>query len=410
MNGIHLTADCHACACDAALLRDTTRLRQTVVDATLAAGLTIVDEKFHAFAAPDGSPAGVTGALLLAESHVAFHTWPERMAVTLDVYVCNFSEDNTNKAQQLFDCLIAAFGPAQLDTHRIRRGESAQITLEYLTPHTIYGTRLGTPVAARTTPFQTIAIADSPDYGRVLRIDDAYMTSERDEFFYHECLVHPAAIAHPAPRNVLVIGGGDGGSCEELLKHPSVERITLCEIDPAVVELSRAHLQGIHRGALDDTRVTHTATDGFAFIAGTNERYDLILLDLTDPVSPAGNALAADCYRHEFFHACRQALTAQGALVMHLGSPFHHAQRFTGLARRLRETFAIVRPYTVHVPLYGALWGMAVASNSLDPAALASDAIRQQLSQRGIGDLQYYNAAIHQALFALPNFVQNLLR
>ncbi|MFJ2987688.1 polyamine aminopropyltransferase [Collimonas sp. NPDC087041] len=416
MQGLHLTADCHDCSCSDDLMLDPEQLRQLVVTETVSAGLTIVGEKFHPFQAADGSAAGVTCALLLAESHLAIHTWPERKAVTLDVYVCNYTEDNSAKANGLLDQLIAAFAPKQWQTHRLQRGEDARghtLALEHLTPNTAYGTRLAPPLVHTQSPFQRIEIADSAEFGKVMRLDGAYMTSERDEFFYHECLVHPAAITHPQPRRALIVGGGDGGSSEELLKHPSMEEITLCEIDPEVIELSRHHLQKIHRGALNDSRVRHVAQDGFAFVQqaardAAGPRYDLILLDLTDPQTADGSALAADCYTLEFLQACKAALTPGGALVMHLGSPFHHPQRFGLLRQRLDATFRHVAPYTVYVPLYGALWGMAVASDSIDPRDVERNTVAARLQDRAVGELQYYNADVHPALFALPNFVQNL--
>ena len=138
MQGLHLTADCHDCSCSDDLMLDPEQLRQLVVTETVSAGLTIVGEKFHPFQAADGSAAGVTCALLLAESHLAIHTWPERKAVTLDVYVCNYTEDNSAKANGLLDQLIAAFAPKQWQTHRLQRGEDASghtLALEHLTQY-----------------------------------------------------------------------------------------------------------------------------------------------------------------------------------------------------------------------------------------------------------------------------------
>lgn len=417
MQGLHLTADCYDCRCPPGLLLDPIQLREFVMEQTLRSGLTVVGEKFHPFQAADGSAAGVTCALLLAESHLAIHTWPERQAVTLDLYVCNFTEDNSAKASGLLDALVAGFAPARWQTHRLQRGGGADdqtLALEQLTPYTAYGTQLAPPLVQVQSPFQRIEIAESAEFGKVMRLDGAYMTSERDEFFYHECLVHPVALSHPHPRRALIVGGGDGGSSEELLKHPSIEQVTLCEIDPAVIQAARQHLQTVHRGALDDARLRHVAQDGFAYVqaaalaAAADLRYDLILLDLTDPQGADGSALAADCYTPGFLHACRALLNPGGALVMHLGSPFHHPQRFALLRRRLNGVFSKVHPYTVHVPLYGALWGMAIASDSLDPLRLDSRAAASRLRERALGELQYYNENVHSALFALPNFVQNL--
>ena len=175
----------------------------------------------------------------------------------------------------------------------------------------------GTLIDSRQTPYQLIEIFDTPDLGKLMRIDGANMASERDEFFYHECLVHPAAIAHPSPSRALVIGGGDGGAIEELLKHPSIERVVLAELDGAVIELARKHFQSIHRGAFDDPRVDIQLGDGTKFLHESGESWDLIYLDLTDPSGPA-EAL----YAKPFLDDCHRALSRDGGLVLHIGSPF----------------------------------------------------------------------------------------
>lgn len=423
MEGLHLTADCFDCQCPSALMLDIQYLRSNAIKATEQAGLSIVGEKFHAFSTQTGDPAGITGTLLLAESHLAIHTWPERNAVTLDVYVCNFNADNSMKARRLMDRLITQFRPKNSNRQELMRGvaeltetvsgtagdTTGNIAIEYLTPDTVYGTRLGVTIASVQSAFQQIDILHSPDFGKMMRIDGAYMTSEKDEFFYHECLVHPVAIAHPAPHSALIIGGGDGGSTEELLKHPSIQHIDLCEIDASVIELARAHLKPIHRGALDDSRVKHIHEDGFAFVKNAERQYDVIFLDLTDPISPNGNELAASCMTADFFVACKRRLAKNGALVMHLGSPFYHPQRVADTYAALAKIFTTVRPYTVFIPLYGALWGMAIASDDLDPIAMTKQEIGDRMAQRKLTDLQYYNTDIHHALFALPTFVQNIV-
>ncbi|MFZ6658401.1 polyamine aminopropyltransferase [Undibacterium sp. TJN19] len=410
MEGLHLTADCFDCEAELDLFVAQDSLRKCIIDATLAAGLTIVGEKFHPFSHPDGSPAGVTGALLLAESHVAIHTWPERRAVTLDVYVCNFSHDNDGKARQIVDTLVAAFRPRAVSRQELRRGQPAgQLAFEALSKDSYSATRIERVVARHQSTMQEIEIAETADFGKIMRIDGAMMTSEKDEFFYHECLVHPAAIAHPEPRTALIIGGGDGGSTEELLKHSSISSITLCEIDADVVRLARQHLTKIHRGALDDPKIQHRHEDGFAFIQHTKEQFDLILLDLTDPVTPNGSSLAASCMSEVFFAACARQLTAQGMLVLHLGSPYYHAERFASTLARLKAAFPTVRPYTVYIPLYGALWGMAIASKQIDAAAISASTVNLRIEHRRLPLLKYYNAEVHQALFALPNYVKDLL-
>ncbi len=140
---------------------------------------------------------------------------------------------------------------------------------------------------------------DTPSFGRVMRLDDHFMTSEGEEFFYHECMAHPAAMAHPDPQQVLVIGGGDGGLAEELLKHNTVQRLVLAELDEAVIEVSKAQLQRVHNGVWDDPRLQLQIGDGMAYVDSTTDRFDLILLDLTDPHTPAGSLYSPEAFeRH----------------------------------------------------------------------------------------------------------------
>jgi spermidine synthase len=262
----------------------------------------------------------------------------------------------------------------------------------------------GTLVERRQTPYQLLEVYDTPDLGRVLRLDGCNMTSERDEFFYHENLVHPAAVAHPAPQRALVIGGGDGGSSEELLKHPSIELVRMAELDPDVIEVAKAQFGRVHRGAFDDPRLEVSVGDGLAYLRETAARYDLVCMDLTDPVGPS-----VELYSPATFALAKRAMTAGGALTLHLGSPFSHPQRLRGTLANLRQVFARVTPYFVHIPLYGSIWGFAVASDRLDPRALSPRDVDGIVAKRELSDLQYYNGETHQAVFALPNYVRELV-
>ena len=247
MQGLHLTGDLFECGCSAALLTDLENLSTLCRNATNDAKLTIVDEKWHVFPDWDGQPGGITGTILLAESHLAIHTWPERRGVTLDVYVCNFTEDNTGKAEQLFDTLMVAFRPKSQVVNRITRGDLAdseksaalpagdvaknELIFDWLNAHSGYGYTASEKLEEIQSPYQRVEVYDTQQFGKLFRLDGRLMTSEGDEFFYHECMTHPAALVHPNPESILVIGGGDGGSSEELFKHPGVKRIVMAELD-----------------------------------------------------------------------------------------------------------------------------------------------------------------------------------
>lgn len=410
MEGLHLTADLHGCRGEPALLTDPERLSQLCTSLTVAAGLTVVAQRWHRFPDHAGSPGGVTGMLLLAESHLAVHTWPEFDGVTLDVYVCNFSEDNSGKARDLMSALEQALQPQRSNRQRLRRGAVGRaeaeddLVLEELNGHSVYGFRFQRRLFCARTPHQRMELLESSHLGRTLRLDGRFMTSEADEFFYHEALVHPAALVHPQPERALILGGGDGGAAEELLKHGAVRQITLVDLDAEVIDLARRELASIHRGALDDPRVRILCGDGARFVQATEERFDLVLLDLTDPETPAG-----PLYTESFMTRLKCVLAPGGAIVLHLGAPFFEGDQVRALLRALRRTFQNVSPYGLHIPLYGAYWGMAVASDELDPLSLSRFELSDRLQRRAIGELGYYNPEVHEALFALPNFYRDLL-
>ena len=382
------------------------------------AGLTPVGECFHAF-----ESAGVTGMVLLAESHLAVHTWPELGAVTLDVYVCNVSRDNSAQAEALLDGLAAAFAPKERKLKRLERGSVSDRSddrdgaagtagidtrggeaepaplLEWLSDDAAFGLRPRRLIETRRSAHQRIEVIETRPFGRVMRIDDRYMTSEGDEFHYHETMVHPAALCHPAPRRALIIGGGDGGSAEELFKHPSIERIDLVELDEAVIATARRHLQSVHRGALDDPRLQIRIEDGAQFVARPGDRYDLVVLDLTDP-----DTVAEKLYAEAFFARLAERLAPGGTISLHLGSPVHAMEQVVTIARRLQAVFPIVRPLGTYVPLYGSYWAFAIASRDRDPCAIDVALLRERMAARAIGGLRLYHAELHAALFTLPAY------
>jgi spermidine synthase len=262
----------------------------------------------------------------------------------------------------------------------------------------------GKLIESLQTPYQLIEVFDTPSLGKLMRIDGANMTSERDEFFYHESLIHPAAIVHPSPKNVLIIGGGDGGSSEEILKYPTVEKVILAELDEGVIKIAKKYFHAVHRDVFVNPKLEVRIGDGLALIKTTTERFDLIYLDLTDPIG-----LAQALHTKNFYADCKRALAVGGALVLHIGSPFSHPQRVVSSMQNLRGVFAKVVPYFAHVPSYGATWGFAIASDVLDPRAITSEKVDAQLAQRNIVDRQYFNGDIHVAMLALPGYIKTLI-
>jgi spermidine synthase len=397
MNGLHLIGDLTGCRCDPQLLLDGERFRAKCLEMVAASGLTTMDATFHQF---EGS--GFTGTVVLAESHLAIHTWPECQGLTLDIYVCNYSADNSAKATKLFDLLVEYFQPGEIARHQIDRGE--HLLMEPLNDSTGFYIKAARQLGEWQTRFQKMAIYDTPHYGKLFRLDGFNMTSEKEEFVYHENLIHPALTAHAAPKRVLIVGGGDGGSSEEALKHPSVERLTMVEIDGDVIEVAKEHFREVHQGVFDNPKLRVLVEDGMKFVRETSEKFDLIALDLNDPMGPA-EAL----YSTEFFQQLRAVLAPGGALTLHIGSPVARPERVAQLAQRLNGVFRIVRPYIMYIPLYGSLWSMAVCSDKLDPKAFTADEIDRRIEARKLQDLRYYNGETHEGVFALPNFVRDLV-
>jgi spermidine synthase len=180
--------------------------------------------------------------------------------------------------------------------------------------------------------------------------------------------------------------------------------VTLCEPDADLVRVAREHLFAVHRGAFDNPKLRLLAGDGARFLRDTQERFDLIALGTQEAAGPADAFCSS-----EFLQQCRHALAPGGALVLPLGAPVARPERVGELAQRLNAAFRIVRPYTFYLPLYGALWAMAVCSDKLDPKSITADEIDRRIEHRRLQDLKFYNGETHEGVFALPNFIRDLV-
>lgn len=250
------------------------------------------------------------------------------------------------------------------------------------------------------SPFQDIAIFETTHFGRMMTLDGCIMLTERDEFLYHEMLAHPAMCAHPNPQKVLVVGGGDGGTVREIVKHDSVEQVHLCELDEAVVRLSQEYLPNLSN-QLDHEKVSLHFEDGAAFMGRHQKTFDVIIIDSTDPVGPA-EGLITD----QFYGDCLGALSENGILVLQSESPLLHPKEQITIFENLRKHFSVCTLFHAPVIAYpSGWWSFAWASNQVHPLTTFDDARADLLSPQ----LKYYNAAIHKGAFALPNFVKQRL-
>jgi spermidine synthase len=262
-----------------------------------------------------------------------------------------------------------------------------------------YGLRTTRTLYDRRSDYQRIEVIESEAMGNVLVIDGVFMTSERDEHYYHEMIAHPAMVSCRSPRRVLIIGGGDGGTSRRVLQHARVERLTMVEIDHCVVEASREHLPGL--GAWDDPRLELRIGDGIDFCrTAAPGSHDVVILDGTDPVGPARGLFDAAFYR-----SVAALLAPGGAFVLQSQSPFLSREVFVDIQRTLRQSFARVAPYFGPAPLYAAgTWSFTHASADTDP--LDIDPIRAAAVEPLC---RYYNSDIHRAAFAVPTGLRRML-
>ncbi len=251
--------------------------------------------------------------------------------------------------------------------------------------------------------FQRIDVFESREFGRFLTLDGYMMLTEKDEFIYHEMIVHTPMAVNPDIKNVLVIGAGDGGVARELVRYPGVERIDVVEIDEAVVEACRKYLPQTACG-FDDERVVLCFQDGLKFIRNRRDEYDLIIVDSTDPFGP-GEGL----FTKEFYGNCYKALKEDGIMVNQHESPFYEpdAVAMQRAHKRIRECFPISRVYQAHIPTYpSGHWLFGFASKRRHPVEGFSG---DRWNALGL-DTKYYNTKLHKGAFALPNYVWEMLR
>ncbi|HEX8968106.1 MAG TPA: polyamine aminopropyltransferase [Chloroflexota bacterium] len=258
---------------------------------------------------------------------------------------------------------------------------------------------------AQTTNWQTLEVLDLEGPGRSLILGGTLQTSLNDEFTYHEPLVHIPLFAHPAPHRVLIIGGGDGGALRHALLHRSVDRALEVEIDEAVVQASLRFLPEVSGGAYGDPRAELKIQDGVRFVAETSERFDVILVDSTDPVGPAA-ALISD----QFLRDAQRSLAPGGLIAMQSGSPISQPREWLATVRAFKAVFRIVKPYVGYVPIYPAmLWSWVIGSDEVDPSSFDDLSVRTRLDSLAEHP-RVYTPAMHRAAFALPAFLQTLLQ
>lgn len=250
------------------------------------------------------------------------------------------------------------------------------------------------------TDYWNLSIFENGQFGRVLALDGIIQLTEKDEYSYHEMMVHVPILTHPNPKSVLIIGGGDGGSLREVLRHKSLENITQVEIDPTVIELSKTYFPTLSQGAFDDPRANIVIQDASIFVKETEQKFDVIIIDSNDP-----EGSAQVLFSSEFYGDCKNILNEGGILVNQNGVPFLQPEELTLTENNRKPHFKNVGFYITSVPTYvGGLMALGFASDAT--YEISEEVLKERLTNME-GKMKYYTPAVHIASFALPQFMMD---
>ena len=254
------------------------------------------------------------------------------------------------------------------------------------------------------TPHQRLIVADSLRFGRMVALDGATQLTMADEPAYHEMLAHVPILAHGKVEDVLIIGGGDGGMAEEVLKHSGVRRLVMVEIDAGVIDFAKAHLGDLHRGCFDDPRVELVIADGKYYAATARDRFDFAIVDSTDPVGP-GEVL----FTREFYGDCKRLLKPGGVLVTQNGVPFLQPDELRNTVFNFAQLFADAGCYLTVVPTYvGGFMALGWGTDEKSLRGVSLAELKLRFEAAGLAT-RYYTPEVHQAAFALPRFIDEIV-
>lgn len=435
--GRHILVEYYECT--EQILNDVPLIEEAMIAAAKEAGATIINSTFHHF-----SPFGVSGVVVIEESHLAIHTWPEYGYAAVDIFTCGETVDPWiayRYLEKAFEAgngsamemqrgqmqLLPVAGKAEILEERAakepdataiaQQSKNQESKKEIRTNRQIWFTERNEDTAMSLrhkgdllfkgqSPFQKVEVYHTYAYGKLLALDGLIMCTERDEYGYHEMITHVPVIAHGNVRRVLVIGGGDGGTVRELLRHDFIEEVIMVEIDEMVVEAARLHLPTFSL-AFDNPKLTLLIEDGIEYVKNTpDESFDLVIVDSTDPVGPAKGL-----FSHEFYQNVHRILTPEGISVSQSESSYYAPK----VQRELYDCFRgiwgdeKVFCYLAFIPTYpSGMWSFSFSSKgSVHPFENIDESYAESFTEKN--GLKYYNRDIHRAAFALPGFVQNLL-
>lgn len=277
---------------------------------------------------------------------------------------------------------------------------------ERFTPHESHAHQIKRTLIQTQTEFQKAILADSYSFGRCLILDGEMQSAQLDEFIYHECLVQPAMVRHPNPKDVLILGGGEGATVREILRHPGVRRVTMVDIDGEVVDFCKKYLKEWHQGTLSHKKTRLIIGDAREFVLKTDEQFDIIISDLPTPIE---GGPAYQLYTVEFYRKMVKRLRPGGLFIAQAGSGSLVQVHFHSvLFNTLRKIFKVVRPFYAFVPSFDVPWAFLLCSQGADPRALTAAAVDRRLGTLR-KQLRFYDGEAHQGLFNIPKYLRDRL-
>ncbi|MCL0091613.1 polyamine aminopropyltransferase [Dehalococcoidales bacterium] len=257
------------------------------------------------------------------------------------------------------------------------------------------------------TKFQSIEIIRSSALGKCLVLDGKIQSSEVDEFIYHEALVQPSMLTHPCPETVFIAGGGEGATLREVLSHNTVKKAVMVDIDEEVIAICQKFLPRFSQGSFEDKRTELYYVDARDYLANAEEKFDIIIIDLPDPIAEGPAYLL---YTQEFYQLVRARLTTNGIICVQAGSAsWTELLNFIAVNNTLKSVFPIVCPYQADIPSFGGQWGFCLASLNLNPLLLSATEIDSRISARQLNNLKFYDGLTHQGIFSLPKHLRDEL-
>jgi spermidine synthase len=413
--------------CNPSLLNDVVYIEDAMIESAKKAEATIINSTFHHF-----SPFGVSGVVVIQESHLAIHTWPEYGFASVDIFTCGNTVDPWVSFNTLKTLLEADYGSAiqmnrgpkdllpktnfDLQSYRSEQKEmipdKIQVTRDvWYTERNEYIAlslkHAGKKLYDERSPYQRVEVYNTFAYGKMLTLDGIIMCTEHDEYVYHEMIAHVPMLTHPNPKNILVIGGGDGGTARELLKHPYVGKITLVEIDEKVIDASTKYFPDLS-GSFEDKKLDLIIQDGIDFVERCpGSSFDIVIIDSNDPVGPAKGL-----FTEKFYKSVHNLLKADGLLITQSESPRFNQDVFQEIYQCYYRIFGRqqVFCYLAHIPSYPTgLWSFSYCSKNPELHPLKNLNSNRQKRLIAHNKLKYYNPEIHVGAFALPNYVRELL-